>query len=379
MSSNDETILAPIEDVLGKYFDYALTSETENYYEFVVTPRFPRSLDDAFSKLYDELVPKGYQPLLIPTNGMYIMRISKLPRTGRRRRLIPAILFIATVASVLITGYFSSDSFNDVMLELRRLGAAEYDIPVFINSIFFTLAVLVPIFIHELGHFVTAKKHAVPTSFPMPIPAPMVSPLGTFGAIIEMRFLPKTLKDLIKLGIAGPIAGTTLSLLIFLIAYTLSPTIPQDVALKAIKEGMLVPLPFAPLGALLITDFLLAGSNNVIIMSPAAEAAFLILIIHFANMLPIGQLDGGHVVRALTSIEIHKKLGYLSLAASLVISFLFPSLTWLSLFAVLATVLTGLRPHIGASNLTLTLTSRDKLKYGLIYLVLIAITMPIPV
>ncbi len=368
-----------IEYALSKYFNFVFSGEDEISLEYVVEPKPGLSLDDAFSGLYDEIVPKGHYPLLIKIGDVLVIRVTKEPKGVKVRRFLSSILLVATVASVMITGYFSTLGYNEVVDALTTLGVNVAKVDVLVGITFFTLAVVLPIFLHEAGHFFTATKYKVPATFPLPIPAPLVSPLGTFGAIIQLRYLPKNLKGLAELGISGPLVGVSLSMVIFTISYILSPQIPASALSAAMASGLVTTVPIAPLGTLLIAYIMPSAPGGVTLMNPAAEASYLILLVHFANLLPVGQLDGGHVFRSLTSIRTHSLVSMITIVLGILTSFMIPSLSWVGIFMVLAWILSGTRPHYGSANTLSRLSARDKLKYGILYIVLLIMTMPVPV
>ncbi len=368
-----------LEALLSKYFDYVLLNETEVMLEYIVRPRLFLSIEESFEKAYEELVSKSYQSFLLKRGEDYILRIIKVKFRVKPRKVLSAVLLALTVASVYVTGYFVTTEFNRIASEVNKLGASIQLIDPYVGALFFTGVILVPILLHELGHFITAMKSKVPTSFPLPIPAPLISPLGTFGAIIEMKYLPKNLRELAKLGISGPLVGTVTSLAAFAVTFYLSPTISIDVARKALEEGLLGILTFSPAGVLAVSHVIRAQQDYVTILTPQAQASFLLVLIHFANLLPIGQLDGGHVARALTSLKTHRVLSVASTAAMFAISLIFRPLMWLAFFAFLAFFLTGARPHYGAANLTYKLRFKDKVVFLAIYLFLISLTLPLPI
>jgi membrane-associated protease RseP (regulator of RpoE activity) len=105
----------------------------------------------------------------------------------------------------------------------------------------------------------------------------------------------------------------------------------------------------------------------------------ILLLIHFANLLPIGQLDGGHVVRSLTSMNVHRVVSLAVPAVLVVLAVLIPTYRWLGFFAVLAILIGGFRPHIGYANQVSELTAGERTLYALLYVLLLALTAPVPI
>lgn len=371
-----------IQEVINKYFKSVLVNEDENFIEFIVEPKGDVAIEDAFERLYTELVGRyNHAIILFRDNSNYVLRVSRRTQgtQSRRRRMIIAALFIATIASVAYAGYLTTQYFN---LAVLSIGLGSLKLNVFESTILFTLAVMAPIMVHELSHYYVARKSMVPVTPPMLIPAPIVSPLGTFGAIIGMKHLPKSLKDLVRVGLAGPLAGTILSYMIFTAMYMISPVVSYSAVSEAISKGLMQELHVLTLGAVLImkvADVLGYGGSeaSTVILNPPAIAALFIILIHFINLLPLGQLDGGHIFRGLTSMRTHKLAGFITLAIALVTAMVVPNLLWLGIFALLAFLITGLRAHPGAANLESKLPKKNKVIYSLIYAILLLITAPI--
>ncbi len=365
-----------VESVVSKYFSVGRVSSSEGFYEFVIIGDINGDdLDERFDALYDELISVGYAALLTKTDSSIVLRVFYVG-TPRKGASLSIVMTIATAASVLLTGYLQTLSFNDAVTHLQRLGANIVGMDPFTGAFLFLIAVLVPLMLHELGHTFIARSTGVPADLPTPIPAPIISPLGTFGAIIRMRYLPKRLKYLAELGISGPVVGVATSALLFIVFLMTSPSLPYDVAAKAASSGLLGYVTVTPMLAYALIGFL--GEGTVVILTPPALASMLILMLHFANLVPIGQLDGGHVFRALTSMGVHRVAGIVSFVALLILGVLFPQMLWLSIFAILAMFLTGSRPHIGAANTLSRLERRDKFVFGLLYVVLLLLTFPVP-
>ncbi|GEM_PF-323002 len=377
--------LDELEAVIGESFDFTeyVRDQQGRYVEYLVDPKPNVDIEEGFSKVYDKAVELGYYVILTRTGSTLILRAILSPKGLKdRKKAVATALFIATALSVGATGYLQTVAYNDIVYKLRSLGVS---VPLFdpvMGTLIFTAAVLIPILAHELGHFLVARKTSIPASLPLPIPAPIISPLGTFGAIIQMRHLPKRMRDLAYLGIAGPLIGVTLAVIFFIISYVTSPAISLSSARVAMKHGLLAPVQIVPLATLAVSlaaSHLTAFGGRVVVMNPAAYAAFLILLIHFANLLPIGQLDGGHVFRSLTNVKVHRVFSLISTLLLVSTSFVAYQLSWLGFFAIIAFMLTGLRPHYGSANMLSKLERRDKLLIGLMYTTLLILTAPIPV
>lgn len=369
--SNEE-----LENLISRYFTYTLTHEDENILEYLVEVLPGLTLDDAFSRLYDELVPRGYSVIMFSSKGMIFLRVSKRAVELKKPLTQFLVLLSVTIASVAVTGYFTIVNYNSVAEELNtRFNAGVPYINPFIGTLSFLIGVLVPLMCHELGHYIVSRRAGIPVTYPLPIPAPLISPVGTFGAFIRSHHPPKDLKRLALVGISGPLAGVTLSATLYIFSYLTSPRISQDIALSALKADLISEIRVVPLITLLIDR--LIEAREVVLLSPIAMATWFLLLVHFANLLPVGQLDGGHVVRSLTNVKVHSTLSHAVIAVSIIISFIQPNLLWLGVFSVLAWFISGRSPHYGVANLNSRLELRDKWFLSLLYIFLLLLTLPV--
>jgi len=109
-----------LEYLISRYFTCTLTHEDENVLEFLVEALPGLDLNNAFSKVYDELVPRGYSVIMFSSKGMNFLRVSKKPTTFKKPSSRFLILFLVTVASVAVTGYFTITNYNSIAEELNK-------------------------------------------------------------------------------------------------------------------------------------------------------------------------------------------------------------------------------------------------------------------
>jgi membrane-associated protease RseP (regulator of RpoE activity) len=180
--------------------------------------------------------------------------------------------------------------------------------------------------VHELGHYVAARRYAIDVSPPyfLPIP-PNVTPIGTLGAFLRIRSPVYDRRQLLDVGAAGPLAGFVVALGVLWWGYTLSvrlpPPFPQAASFILIADQPVL------LGESLITgwlrDLLVPGTGGVL-LSPQAFAGWVGMFVTALNLLPLSQLDGGHVLHGL----IGRRQAAVSLVAGL-------GLVWLGQFAAM--------------------------------------------
>ncbi len=170
----------------------------------------------------------------------------------------------------------------------------------------FAISLMTILMAHEMGHFLMARRHGVPASLPYFIPFPAYySAIGTLGAFIRIRGPLVRRSVLLDIGVGGPIASFVLSSMLLLVGLALSEPVPMS----GPSMPMVVEFAGQPiwLGSGLLVEatlHLFFPSDigvNVILLHPVAFAAWIGLFVTFLNLLPFGQLDGGHVLYALSS------------------------------------------------------------------------------
>ncbi len=189
-----------------------------------------------------------------------------------------AWLFAATMASVFYTQWDKS--------EMPRVA--------FLHAAQFTGALLAILLAHEFGHYIAARLHKVDATLPFFIPLPVLSPFGTMGAVIRMRSVIPTRRALFDIGAAGPLAGLALAIPLYAWGVAHSQVLPIDTTSEGLQLGdslltLLLGHFFAPA--------IPAGSD--LMLSPVAFAAWGGMLVTMLNLLPVGQLDGGHVAFSL--------------------------------------------------------------------------------
>lgn len=186
------------------------------------------------------------------------------------RRRINLYLFLATVWSVWFTGLIVHGS-------PWMFGAT-------------ILSILV---VHELGHYVAARLHGVPSSLPYFLPLPLITPFGTLGAVIVMPDRIRSRKALLDIGAAGPLAGMLVAVPLMIYGLSLSEVHPQSPG-GYYQEGQSILY-----WALKWLVFGRIPPGHDVFLHPVAFAAWGGFVVTLLNLIPVGQLDGGHVAYAL--------------------------------------------------------------------------------
>lgn len=201
---------------------------------------------------------------------------------------LPVVLFLLTVFTTLWAGAYQAYS-GPVRGPLNFLLASPEalwrGIP-FAGSLLFILTT------HELGHYLLSKIHRVPASLPLFIPGPPHF-IGTFGAIIRMRGPILSRRALFDIGVAGPLAGFVVAVIVLIVGLSLS-TVVDRTATYGLHLGEPLLLQFM--------SWVVIGPlppEADVVLHPIGFAAWFGLFVTSLNLLPIGQLDGGHVAYAL--------------------------------------------------------------------------------
>lgn len=200
-----------------------------------------------------------------------------------RKLFFHALLFLATLgtSTFFYTVLDGADPFTDPSSLL--------------NGLPFSLPLMGILLSHEMGHYLLARKHRVHATLPYFIPG-----FPTFGAFIRMQSLPTNRRVLFDIGAAGPWAGVAATIPALLIGLSLSevqPLNPLDGGLYLGDSLLFLALTQLVLGV--------SGSDVSIALHPIAFAGWFGLFVTFLNLLPVGQLDGGHVVYSLVG-RLHR-------------------------------------------------------------------------
>ncbi|MBU0982943.1 MAG: site-2 protease family protein [candidate division Zixibacteria bacterium] len=246
-------------------------------HQWTLSLRYRYDADHTVALLEERLKLAGYTFTIDPSEDMLTLTVD-----SRRRLYIPRLNILLFAATVLTVYLVPALSFG---WDLAGGG-----------GLLFTFALMSILLVHEMGHYIASRRRGIVTSFPYFIPAPNF--IGTFGAIIKTKSPFWNRRDLLEVGAAGPIAGWIVAL--FWLIYGLSTAVgtvatdpPADTeGMIIFGESLLIKLlepifmaPMEPGTTVAITEPLLAGWVGLLVTA--------------LNMLPIGQLDGGHVAYGL--------------------------------------------------------------------------------
>jgi len=257
------------------------------------------------------------------------------------------LLFILTVFSTFFAGWGEEEGLTGAFL--------------------YSLGIMSILLSHEMGHFLMARRYGVPVTLPYFIPLP-ISPFGTMGAVIRMGGRIPSRRVLFDIGVAGPLAGMVFIIPAIVIGLRLSRIVEIDtLGQNVITLGdslFFKMLAFLSIGPL--------EQNQDIILHPLAYAGWVGLFVTALNLLPIGQLDGGHILYAL----FHRKSKYLSavLYGVFLYILLFHFAGWL-LFIILLAIF---HRHPPTVNDDMSLDFKRRILGGIVLLLFILSFTPVP-
>ncbi len=215
------------------------------------------------------------------------------------------LLFILTVFTTMTAGalYEGADLFNDTFSILKGLP--------------FCVSLLLILGTHEFGHYIASRRHKVVSTLPFFIPAPPIPPMiGTFGAVIKMKTPITTKNALVDIGAAGPLVGFVFAVIVMIVGMHYS-TIAPIVYDGSVAFG-------EPIIEKLLIYFMMGEIPHgyELVLHPVAFAGWIGFFVTALNLLPIGQLDGGHIMYAIFGPD-HRKVSMGAVAILVVMGITF--------------------------------------------------------
>ena len=317
-----------IRSLVARHFPVYDIRVTYDVVEFFVRAA-PETLEENFEALRAEMAQQNYIPMITYERGEHIITVAKKPVMKFRGITVNLAMLVVTFLTTILAGTLEWAGYSSV--PSSQTFAPD---TILSGTIVFALPLMSILGVHELAHYFMARRRNVAASLPFFIPS--IPPLGTFGAFISLREPIPNKKTLLEIGVAGPLAGLALAIPLGILGLMLTndgaklapENIPAGGAL-----GLIFPLIYQGLEQL----FPLKGD---FILHPTAFAAWVGFLVTALNLLPVGQLDGGHVARALFG----SKSRYLSWATiAILVGLGFFYLGWL-LFAVLILFLGARHP-----------------------------------
>lgn len=277
--------------------------------------RFLRDAADLFDDLRRRFELHGFTPLVRQEEGRTaLIAMPGVFNPPDSNWLVNLLLFLLTVLSTLFVGSSYGAESAEQVWQLWRGWP-------------FSLSILLILGAHELGHYFAARYHNVPVSLPYFIPMPL-SIIGTMGAFIRLKAPVKNRRALLDVGAAGPLAG-----LVFAIPILLYGLATSEVG-RTIPGGLLEgnSILYA-LAKFLVFGRVLPADGMDVFLNQVAWAGWVGLLVTGLNLIPVGQLDGGHIAYVLFGKRARMLFGPVIIALGAISLYSYfqgaPASTWL--------------------------------------------------
>lgn len=278
----------------------------------------------AYDKVSEILRPMDITPIFRQESGQHVvMLVRGVIKPKPSAAWVNILLFGLTVITVLMAGAIYSFDYAGPMPD-SLIGQIRILLTMLPSGLSFAVSLLAILLAHEFGHYLAGRFHKTHVTLPYFIPLPF-SLLGTMGAFIQVKEIPKNRRIMLDIGIAGPLAGLVVAIPVILIGLSLSSVdrlplfIPENqgltlegnsllyLGLKYLVKGELLPAPNSYGGlhpVLYWIRYIFTGSplplgGKDVIMHPMAWAGWAGLLVTALNLIPAGQLDGGHILYVL--------------------------------------------------------------------------------
>lgn len=319
----------------------------------------------AVDLLLERFRPFGLTPFVRAEAGEVVVQALPLGETTERQRVeINLGLFLLTCVSTLAAGWFfiGSPTFDALRASASWMR--------YLAGVPFAATLLAILGVHELGHYVTARRYGASVSLPYFIPAPPPFLFGTLGAIIRMRSPVRDRNALFDIAAAGPLAGLVIALPAMAVglAWSRVAVVPDQGVIvfgQSLLMHWLAGLAFGPLpdGTMLFTH-------------PIADAAWVGFFVTALNLFPVGQLDGGRIAYALFGHH-HRRVGMATFVALIALGAVTGSINWF-VWAGLLVLFIGFHHSPPLDDLT-PLTPGRRAVGALCLLLLVLLIPPVPI
>lgn len=294
---SDDRVLG-LEDDIREVFAVYDVSTRGGGQVIVFRGQYLRSPEMVYEQVAERFRARGFIPLLRKENGEDLLIAYPAPAVGGRSRLwVHIALFIATVISTVLVGTYQAVGSSEAMSAQLERADSTADLLAFFAAnwtagVPFAAALLGILGVHEFGHYFLARYYKLDVSLPYFIPFPFNALTGTLGAVIRIQSPFESRKALFDVGIAGPIAGLVVAIPVTAFGLMQAEVVPVGADAFVFNE----PLLFQWMARAIVGE---RPPGFDIIMNPLLMAGWWGFFITALNLVPISQLDGGHVAYAL--------------------------------------------------------------------------------
>jgi Zn-dependent protease len=312
-------------------------------------------------KYFSRLMPALSSTIRLKIEGGIVITVFKVPKQKiRTKRQVPLHLIFFVVAVTFV--------FYDGLMRSGSIFAKAYVSDPILLAGAYTISLMGILGIHELGHMIALKHYNIKASWPYFIPG-VPGFIPTFGALITQQSNMPNKNIMFDVGIAGPIAGLIITIIVSIYGSAISTLIPVEEYQRLSEENRLFSFDTCLLmiATLHMTDKIV--EDTVLVMSPLLFAAWIGFALTSINLIPAWQLDGGHLARAMFEERWHRIITYAGIGALFIMGF------WP--MAILVLILSQRIPsNIPLDDVT-SLSPRRKLLF-FITLGIVIVTAPIP-
>jgi len=243
--------------------------------------------EEVLKRLAPRFREHGYRVRLTYETGEHVLVATERSLSVDGVPWTNVVLFLVTVGTTLLAG-------------AQWYGISVVDDPgAIVAALPFTVSVLGVLAVHELGHYVLSRRHEVEASLPYFIPIP--NALGTFGAVIRMKDTIPDRDALFDIGVAGPLAGLGATVVVTAIGVSLPPV---DVGATSLISRIELGFPLLIQGIATILGEPLVYPDPGVMVNPVVIGGWVGCLVTLLNLMPVGQLDGAHVTRAVIGDHI---------------------------------------------------------------------------
>ncbi|MGQ9630987.1 MAG: site-2 protease family protein [bacterium] len=346
--------------ILSRHFSFSNLGGGRGVYRF--------DIDDIlsdFDEIRRDFQSSGYHIFLREMDGKRSGILFKMKSATRiqNRPYIHLLLLIVTFATTTWAGYYQSVS-------LVEMGFMKN---IWVGAFSFSLGLMLILGSHEMGHKLMATRNGVDATYPYFIPMPpFIFPLGTMGAVIRIKSPTPDRNSAIELGVSGPLAGVIVSIPVLLIGLRLS--YPVDTSTLA-KGGAFITFG-EPLLYKLVEGLFRIPRGHDLLIHPLGFAGWVGLFVTSLNLIPVGQLDGGHIARAILGGRYYRWASFavIGILAALGAFYWYGWFVW----AAIGTFMT-IAGHPGSLNELKPIERRSWALAGVALLILVLCIMPKPI